>query len=109
MPASLPASFTGLRLGLGFAWVVIVVGEMTGVPTGLGAMIESPLADADINSQVVVLHMDRLAEPVVVVGHFHDVRAADCPADQKTACASAFACLTCATLAAFASAMSLRA
>jgi len=39
LPASLPAIFTGLRLGLGFAWVVIVVGEMTGVPTGLGAII----------------------------------------------------------------------
>lgn len=39
LPASLPAIFTGLRLGLGFAWVVIVIGEMTGVPTGLGAMI----------------------------------------------------------------------
>jgi ABC-type nitrate/sulfonate/bicarbonate transport system permease component len=25
-----------MRLGLGFAWVVIVVGEMTGVQTGLG-------------------------------------------------------------------------
>jgi NitT/TauT family transport system permease protein len=39
LPASLPAVFTGLRLGLGFAWVVIVVGEMTGVPEGLGAVI----------------------------------------------------------------------
>ncbi|MBS0562770.1 MAG: ABC transporter permease [Proteobacteria bacterium] len=39
LPGSLPGIFTGLRLGLGFAWVVIVVGEMTGVPTGLGAMI----------------------------------------------------------------------
>jgi NitT/TauT family transport system permease protein len=39
LPASLPGMFTGLRLGLGFAWVVIVVGEMTGVSTGLGAMI----------------------------------------------------------------------
>jgi NitT/TauT family transport system permease protein len=39
LPASLPSIFTGLRLGLGFAWVVIVVGEMTGVQTGLGAMI----------------------------------------------------------------------
>ena len=28
-----------MRLGLGFAWVVIVVGEMTGVQTGLGAII----------------------------------------------------------------------
>jgi NitT/TauT family transport system permease protein len=39
LPAALPAIFTGLRLGLGFAWVVIVIGEMTGVPTGLGALI----------------------------------------------------------------------
>ena len=39
LPASLPGIFTGLRLGLGFAWVVIVVGEMTGVQTGLGAMM----------------------------------------------------------------------
>ena len=39
LPASLPSIFTGIRLGLGFAWVVIVVGEMTGVQTGLGALI----------------------------------------------------------------------
>jgi NitT/TauT family transport system permease protein len=39
LPAALPGIFTGLRLGLGFAWVVIVVGEMSGVRTGLGAMI----------------------------------------------------------------------
>jgi NitT/TauT family transport system permease protein len=39
LPAAMPGIFTGLRLGLGFAWVVIVVGEMTGVQTGLGAMI----------------------------------------------------------------------
>jgi NitT/TauT family transport system permease protein len=39
LPASLPSIFTGLRLGLGFAWVVIVVGEMTGVQTGLAAII----------------------------------------------------------------------
>jgi NitT/TauT family transport system permease protein len=39
LPGSMPGIFTGLRLGLGFAWVVIVVGEMTGVQTGLGAMI----------------------------------------------------------------------
>ena len=39
LPAALPSIFTGLRLGLGLAWVVIVVGEMTGVQTGLGALI----------------------------------------------------------------------
>jgi len=39
LPAALPSIFTGLRLGLGLAWFVIVVGEMTGVPQGLGAII----------------------------------------------------------------------
>jgi NitT/TauT family transport system permease protein len=39
LPAALPSIFTGLRLGHGFAWMVIVVGEMTGVPQGLGAVI----------------------------------------------------------------------
>ena len=39
LPGALPGIFTGLRLGLGFAWVVIVVGEMMGVQVGLGAMI----------------------------------------------------------------------
>ncbi len=39
LPAALPSIFTGLRLGLGIAWVVIVIGEMTGVSIGLGAII----------------------------------------------------------------------
>ena len=39
LPAALPSIFTGLRLGHGFAWILIVVGEMTGVPTGLGSVI----------------------------------------------------------------------
>ena len=39
LPAAIPSIFTGLRLGLGLAWFVIVVGEMTGVPQGLGAVI----------------------------------------------------------------------
>jgi NitT/TauT family transport system permease protein len=39
LPSALPGIVTGLRLGLGFAWVVIVVGEISGVRTGLGAMI----------------------------------------------------------------------
>jgi NitT/TauT family transport system permease protein len=37
--AALPSIFTGLRMGLSFAWILIVVGEMTGVELGLGAVI----------------------------------------------------------------------
>jgi NitT/TauT family transport system permease protein len=39
LPAASPSIFTGIRIGLGLAWVLVVVGEMTGVPTGLGANI----------------------------------------------------------------------
>ena len=39
LPASLPAIFSGLRIAHGFAWILIVVGEMTGVPTGLGSVV----------------------------------------------------------------------
>ena len=39
LPAAMPSIFNGIRLGHGFAWILIVVGEMTGVPTGLGSVI----------------------------------------------------------------------
>ena len=39
LPAATPSILNGLRLGHGFAWILIVVGEMTGVPEGLGAVI----------------------------------------------------------------------
>ncbi len=39
LPASLPSIFNGLRVAHGFAWILIVVGEMTGVPTGLGSVV----------------------------------------------------------------------
>ena len=39
LPAATPSIFNGLRLGHGFSWILIVVGEMTGVPQGLGAII----------------------------------------------------------------------
>lgn len=39
VPAALPSILGGMRIALGFAWVVVVVGETTGVPTGLGSTI----------------------------------------------------------------------
>lgn len=39
LPAAMPSIFNGLRLAHGIAWFLIVVGEMTGVPQGLGAAI----------------------------------------------------------------------
>jgi len=39
LPASMPQILTGLRLGMGLAWAYLVLGELTGVPNGLGAVI----------------------------------------------------------------------
>ncbi len=39
VPAAMPHLVTGLRLGLGIAFAYLVLGELTGVPDGLGAVI----------------------------------------------------------------------
>lgn len=39
LPAAMPQIFAGMRIGVGFSWVVLVVGETVGVSTGLGALI----------------------------------------------------------------------
>ena len=36
LPAAMPSIFTGLRLGLGIAWVLVIVSEMLAVKGGLG-------------------------------------------------------------------------
>jgi NitT/TauT family transport system permease protein len=39
LPGAMPNIITGLRLGLGISWAYLVLGELTGVPNGLGAVI----------------------------------------------------------------------
>ncbi len=39
LPASMSHILTGLRLGLGISWAYLVLGELSGVPNGLGAVI----------------------------------------------------------------------
>jgi NitT/TauT family transport system permease protein len=36
VPAAMPSIFTGLRLGIGIAWVLVIVAEMLAVKSGLG-------------------------------------------------------------------------
>ncbi len=38
-PAAMSHILTGLRLGLGISWAYLVLGELSGVPNGLGAVI----------------------------------------------------------------------
>jgi len=39
IPASMPSTVAGLRLGLGLSWAYLVLGELTGVTHGLGAVM----------------------------------------------------------------------
>lgn len=39
LPASMSSLFSGVRLGLGISWAFVVLGELTGVTKGLGAIM----------------------------------------------------------------------
>jgi ABC-type nitrate/sulfonate/bicarbonate transport system permease component len=39
LPASLPSIFTGIRLSMGIAWVLVVVAEILAVRSGLGYLL----------------------------------------------------------------------
>lgn len=39
LPSALPAIFTGLRIGIGIAWMVVIVAEMVAVKSGLGYVL----------------------------------------------------------------------
>ena len=39
LPSAMPGIFTGLRLGIGMAWVAVIVAEMIGVKSGLGYIL----------------------------------------------------------------------
>ncbi len=51
IPGAMNHLMTGLRLGLGISWAYLVLGELTGVPSGLGAVI----MDARMSGQIDVI------------------------------------------------------
>jgi len=59
LPAALPNIMTGIRIGLGLAWVCVVISELLGVTAGLGFIIW----DAQ-----VYLHTDKVIVGMVVIG-----------------------------------------
>jgi NitT/TauT family transport system permease protein len=70
LPASLPAIFNGLRIAHGFAWILIVVGEMTGVPTGLGSVIMDgrtlSRTDLVVTGMIVIGALGFLTDRIIV-------------------------------------------
>ncbi len=70
-PAALPSIFNGLRIAHGFAWILIVVGEMTGVPTGLGSVIMDgrtlSRTDLVVTGMIVIGAMGFVTDRIIVM------------------------------------------
>ncbi|MFH1034204.1 MAG: ABC transporter permease [Pseudomonadota bacterium] len=67
IPAAMPHVVTGLRLGLGIAFAYLVLGELTGVPDGLGAVI----MDARMLGRVDIIIMGILL--IALIGRLCDL------------------------------------
>ncbi|MGD9309803.1 MAG: ABC transporter permease [Desulfosarcina sp.] len=70
LPAAMPQIMSGLRLGLGIAWAYLVLGELTGVPNGLGAVIMDARMlgriDVIIVGIIVIAAMGRLSDIMLI-------------------------------------------
>ena len=67
LPATMPQMITGLRLGMGIAWAYLVLGELTGVPDGLGALI----MDARMQGRIDVIVLGIIL--IAVIGRICDL------------------------------------
>ena len=66
LPGAMPHIVTGLRLGLGISWAYLVLGELTGVPDGLGAVI----MDARMIGQIDMIIVGMIL--IAIVGKLSD-------------------------------------
>ena len=62
LPASIPAIFTGMRLSLGVAWMVLIAAEMLAQNPGLGKFVWDEFQNGSSNS------LGRIMVAVVVIG-----------------------------------------
>lgn len=77
LPASLPGIFSGLRLGMGVCWSYLVLGELTGVSEGLGAvMMDSRMlgnVDMIIVCMISIAFLGRIFD-LILLGIFKMIR-----------------------------------
>lgn len=70
LPGSMPHIMTGLRLGLGISWAYLVLGELTGVPNGLGAVIMDARmlgrVDMIVVGMLIIAMVGRLSDGLLV-------------------------------------------
>jgi sulfonate transport system permease protein len=72
LPAAMPHLMTGLRLGLGISWAYLVLGELTGVPNGLGAVVMDARMlgriDMIVVGIIVIAVIGRLSDQLLQIG-----------------------------------------
>ena len=72
LPGAMSHLMTGLRLGLGISWAYLVLGELTGVPNGLGAVIMDARMlgriDMIVVGIMVIAVIGRLSDQLLQVG-----------------------------------------
>ncbi len=66
LPGAMPSIVSGLRTGMGLSWAYVVLGELTGVPDGLGAVI----MDARMLGQVQIILIGMIS--IALVGRLSD-------------------------------------
>ena len=62
LPSALPMIFTGLRLSLGIAWMVLIAAEMLAQNPGLGKFVWDEFQNGSSNS------LGRIMVAVIVIG-----------------------------------------
>ena len=62
IPASIPAIFTGMRMSLGIAWMVLIAAEMLAQNPGLGKFVWDEFQNGSSQS------LSRIMTAVVVIG-----------------------------------------
>ena len=62
LPASVPMIFTGMRLSLGIAWMVLIAAEMLAQNPGLGKFVWDEFQNGSSNS------LSRIMAAVIVIG-----------------------------------------
>lgn len=67
LPSAFPSALVGLRLGLGISWAYLVLGELTGVSEGLGAI----MMDARMLGQTEMIFVTMIL--IAIFGKLSDV------------------------------------
>lgn len=74
LPASLPGIFVGLRLGIGLAWVLVIVAELLSVKSGIGYTLLDAYSfnryDVIMAAMIVLGIMGYLSDRVIVAIQF---------------------------------------